>query len=400
VSEATREQRIAGLRGRVGREAGVDPTRVEVALAPYRICPLGAHSDHQQGRVLGAAIDACTLLAFASRPETALELDSADFPGRVRVELADASSYSGPEWGRYALGASAVLRERLAPRPIGLSGRIEGTLPGAGLASSASVLIAILQALARVNGLALAPEELARLARRAENEYVGVACGVLDPASVAGARRDHLLAIDTVSVSWEAIPLGESAAPAQFLVVYTGMPRHLASMDFNLRVEECLVAARQLGALAGLPDVQVLGDVSAEVFEAHAAELPPTGRRRARHFFSEQRRVREGIAAWLAGDLRRFGALMNASCESSIANYQTGSRELVRLQEILLATPGVLGSRFSGAGFGGCAVALVAQDACQAVQDQVLCELRAAFPTLSARARCFLTRSEDGARIL
>jgi galactokinase/galacturonokinase len=394
-----REARVRALRERASQLFGVGAREVQVALAPYRICPIGAHSDHQHGPVLGAAIDACTLLAFAPCAEPELALESADFPGRVRIALGPPARREGPDWGRYAAGAAAVLRERLGARPAGLVGCVAGTLPGAGLSSSASLLVACLLALARANDLSLAPQELVRLARRAENEGVGVACGVLDPAVVAGARRDHLLAIDTAALRWEAIPPAPSAPRTRFLVAYTGVPRRLVDTAFNARVDECNSAARRLGELAGLP-AQRLGDLPDAVFEAHAAELPRGERLRARHFFGERARVGRGVAAWRAGDLAAFGALMNASCESSIENYETGSEELRRLQQILLATRGVLGSRFSGAGFGGSAVALVAADAADDVRARVEAAFAADFPALAGRARCFLSESEDAARLL
>jgi galactokinase/galacturonokinase len=394
-----RAARVDALRRRASERFGVAPRDVQVALAPYRICPLGAHSDHQHGPVLGAAIDACTLLAFAPGAEPELVLESADFPGRVRAALAGPPRREGPDWGRYAAGAAAVLRERLGPRPAGVVGCVEGTLPGAGLSSSASLLIALLLALSRANGLELTPQELVRLARRAENEEVGVACGVLDPAVVAAARRDHLLAIDTRALRWEAIPPPPSALRARFLVAYTGLSRRLGETAFNRRVEECLRAARRLGELSGLP-AERLGDLPDAAFEAHAAALPREERLRAAHFFGERARVGRGVAAWRAGDLAAFGALMNASCRSSIENYETGSEELCRLQQILGATPGVLGSRFSGAGFGGSAVALVEAERAEAVRAQVEAAFAAAFPAQAGRARCFLTESEDAARLL
>jgi galactokinase/galacturonokinase len=389
----------AALRRRVEAHYGVAAGDVQVALAPYRICPLGAHSDHQHGRVLGIAIDACTLLAFAPADRAALTLRSADFEGEAQVDLDAPARSGGPAWARYAQGAAAVLRPKLGPRPRGLVGCVAGTLPGAGLSSSASLLVACLLALARANGVSLAPQELASLAQRAENEHVGVACGALDPSTVVGARRDHLLAIDTASSSWEAIPPAAGAPRVGFLIAYSGISRHLAATDFNRRVDECLRAARRLGELAGQP-AQRLGELSDAVFEAHGAALPRELELRARHFFTERARVGEGIAAWRAGDLRRFGAAMDASCRSSIENYETGSPELVRLQEILRATPGVLGSRFSGAGFGGSAVALVEAEAAESARAAVEDAFRGEFPALAARARCFVARSDDGARFL
>jgi galactokinase/galacturonokinase len=393
------EAQVDALRRRLEAHYGVAARDVQVACAPYRICPLGAHSDHQHGRVLGVAIDARTLLAFAPTERPALVLRSADFEGEVEVDLAGTARPGMPPWGRYAQGAAAVLRERLGAAPRGLVGCLAGTLPGAGLSSSASLLVALLMGMARANDLSLAPRDLVRLAQRAENEHVGVACGALDPSTVVAAKREHLLAIDTARLRWEAIPLAADAPRVRFLVAYSGVSRHLAATDFNRRVEECLAAARRLGELAGVP-AQRLGELPDAVFEAHGASLPRELALRARHFFGERARVGEGVDAWRAGDLHRFGALMDASCRSSTLYYETGSSELVRLHEILRATPGVLGSRFSGAGFGGSAIALVEADAAESARAAVEATFRREHPALAARARCFLTESADGARVL
>lgn len=388
----------ARLRRRVAEQWRVPPEAIRLALAPYRICPLGAHSDHQHGPVLGAAIDLCTRLAFAPQGAPRIELTSAAFPGSIRVELGNPPTLSGGGWGRYVQGAAAALHGHLPIEPRGFVGCVEGALPGAGLSSSASLVVACLLALAHANGVTLERREYARLARRAENEFAGVACGVLDPATILGARRDHLLEIDTARVLWREIPLPPGQR-AQFLIAWSGVARNLSATDFNRRVEECHAAARRLGELAGEPGVTRLGELRSAAFDAHGHALPEPERRRATHFFGERRRVTAGLECWRAGDLAAFGALMNASCESSIVHYETGSAELVRLQEILLATPGVLGSRFAGAGFGGCALALALPEAAEAARERVEAEYRRAFPAL-AGARAFVARSEDAARIL
>ncbi len=392
--EAQREQLLA--------RGGLARAEVRVALAPYRICPLGAHLDHQHGPVLGTAIDAFTALAFAPAPGPELVLESGNYPGEVRLDLAAPAGAEPPElpaWGRYAQGAVRALRERLGPRPVGLVGRVEGSLPGAGLSSSSSVLLAYLTALAARNGLALRPEELVALSRRAENEHVGVQSGILDPASIVASRRGALVRIDTAAARWERVPVGPAAPPHAFLVAFTGQARSLVGTDFNRRVEECRAAAAALALRAGLPATRFLGDLDDAVFADHGAALPPTLQRRARHFASERRRVLRGVECWRRGDLEAFGALMRESCQSSLENYETGSPELASLQRILEATPGVFGARFSGAGFGGCCVALVAEAEAEAARARVLAAFAAEHPGLEGRACAFVAHGEDGVRI-
>jgi len=396
---------LDAARAQLAARSGMSRESIRAVVSPYRVCPLGAHCDHQHGPVLGAAIDLFTALAFAPAAEAVVEIESAHHGEIWRSAFgagaeADTGDPGAPAWTRYARGAVAVLRDRLPARPVGLRACAVGALPGGGLSSSASVVIAYLMALAHVNGVALAEVERVALARRVENEHVGVACGILDPASIVGSRRGHLLAIDTAAGRWETVPLGSSDTDACFLVAYTGVSRHLAATDFNRRVGECREATRRLARLAGTSGVELLGELPDEIFEAHLAALPDPLARRARHFFTERTRVRRGLACWRRGDLASFGALMNASCQSSIRDYQTGSHELVRLQEILLATPGVLGARFSGAGFGGCAIALVEPAAAAGAAEEVARRFADAFPELAARARTFVVHGEDGARVV
>ena len=390
--------RAARQRDALRRIARVDERDVRVAFAPYRVCPIGAHVDHQGGPVLGMAISAGSVLAFAPAAGSAVRAVSDDFEGEEVFDLVEEPSARGG-WGDYLRAAAWALRGRLPGAPVGMVASIRGSLPGGGLSSSASVLVAYLMALSRVNGIELRPEELVALARRAENDFVGVASGILDPASVVGARRGRLLAIETRRARWEPVALGAGAAAPRILVAFTGTARNLAQTPFNDRVSECRKAAALLAQLAGRDGVEILGDLPDDVFEAHADALPPAERGRARHFFGERRRVRSGIEAWRAGDLPAFGCLMTESCRSSVENYETGSPEQVALQRILLDTPGVLGARFSGAGWGGCSIALAeperAEEACGRIAEAFV----ERFPQLRGRARVFGVDSEDGARL-
>jgi galactokinase len=355
--------RIEKQRDRL-QASGVSAKDIHVVISPYRICPIGAHSDHQLGPVLGMAVSAYTLLAFAP-------------------------------------GDSSEVRHDLLPRkPRGFVGSAYGTLPGGGLSSSASVILAYLLALAHSNGLELVPRNLVSLALKAETEFVGVSVGILDPAAIVGSEREHLLAIDTRNSEWKPLPLGESAPEYRILVVFTGTTRNLSGTGYNQRVAQCFAAAEKLAELTGRRDARFLGDYDDSVFFELRDKLPEVECRRASHFFGERARVLQGMELWQKGDLHGFGGLMKASCESSIHNYETGSEELIELQRILVATPGVYGSRFSGAGFGGCSVALVAAEKAEHVRRSVEHAFVQRFPHLAGRARAFLVESEDGARVV
>ena len=359
---------------------------MRVVISPYRICPIGAHSDHQGGPTLGMAVSAHTVLKFTAEASPTIHLTSDNFPGDVTIDLETLASVDEhDDWGRYVAAAALVLRDRL-PRPaVGLRGRVQGTLPGGGLSSSASVLLAYLTALADVNDITLSPSEKVELALRAEREFVGIKVGILDPAAIVGARRGYLLRIDSRAGRWEPIPLGDSAPRFQILVAATGVTRNLAGTDYNRRVEECFQACTALAAFAGRDDVAGLHDLGDEVFEEFGDRLARAEFLRARHFFTERARVHRGTELWSQGDLEGFGELMNASCQSSIENWEAGSPELIELQRTLEQTEGVYGSRFSGAGFGGCVVALVKDVA--AVADKL-------------PVKVFAVESDDGVRVL
>jgi galactokinase/galacturonokinase len=371
---------------------------VRSVVSPYRICPVGAHVDHQGGAMLATAIDAATRLVFV--PSDRVEVESRNFPGTVgfdpAVVIESGQMPDIPEWGRYVWAAFAALRHRLPSRPRGFTGIIEGRLPGSGLSSSASVLLAYLTAWAEVNSIELDAREQVLLSVDAENEHVGVACGVLDPAAIVGSLRGHLLAIDSTTVSWEPIPLGPAAAGARFLVLFTGTERSLLSTDFNLRVRECREAACWAADRLGVSGIERLGDLDREELRSVLDQIPGAMQRRARHFLEESERVSAAGMAWREGRLADFGAIMSDSCRSSIDNYETGSEELIALQSIWETTEGVLGARFSGAGFGGCSVALVQSDAVENVGSNVSQRFLEMFPTLGERVQLIEVESHGG----
>ncbi|MDG2303283.1 MAG: galactokinase family protein [Candidatus Binatia bacterium] len=391
------EERVERLRQRLRDETEIGAGEANVVVSPYRICPIGAHVDHQGGPVLGTAIDAGTLLAFAPSGSSACRLQSTNFEGQYETDLT--TTKSAPEgWGRYFWAAAATLGTR-TPAPLrGIVGRVEGSLPGGGLSSSASVVLAYLTAIAHENGIELSPQELVNFARQAENEYVGVKCGILDPACIVASKRDHLVSIDTLQCEFEPIPGEKAASQSTFLVAFSGVDRNLRHTGFNDRVDQCHEAARHLGQLCGNAAAEKLGDHIDAVFEEHLDALPSTLQKRARHFFEERHRVRAGVETWRNGDLEGFGRLMSDSCRSSIENFEVGSPEIGALHELICRTPGVYGARFSGAGFGGCVVGLVAADRAQECLERIEREYRRLAPELTS-AYVFLAQSRDGLNV-
>lgn len=391
---------VEALRREVATRFGMAAGSVRVVRAPYRVCPLGAHVDHQLGPATAMALDRGVLLAYAPSPSREVRLESLDFPGAVRFTLDDVPPRRDGDWGDFPRGAALALqrRHRLDRGIVGLTA---GKLHGGGVSSSAAVGVAFLLAFEDVNRLRLAPEENIELDRRIENDYLGLRNGILDPAAILLSRRGHLTEIDCRTSAHALIPAPPSMPPFRILLAFSGLRRELVGTDYNRRVAECVDAARTLLAGAGRSNgPPVLGDVPADVYIAHKARLLGPPARRAAHFFSEADRVRLGVAAWRRGDLAGFGDLMTASGESSIRNYECGSPPLIDLYQTLVATRGVLGARFSGAGFRGCCVALVEPGSVDEVAGRVIASYSRLHPALAEHASVVVCGTGDGAEIL
>ncbi|NLG24886.1 MAG: GHMP kinase [Clostridiales bacterium] len=368
------------------------------AFAPYRVCPLGAHVDHQHGLISGFAIDRGVELCYAPSADGQVRLYSDDFPGEVCFSPNNLCGPALGDWGDYARGAAWALSGRGMPH-VGIVGVVRGSLPIGGLSSSASVTLCYLQALAAVNEIELTAEDLITLAHRAESGYVGVNVGTLDPSCEVLSVADHLLYLDTRDGRYERIARAPGMPAFETAVFYSGVPRRLGS-GFNNRVDELRAAAWYLKAMEGMPlgpfAENRLRDVPEEAFLRREADLPQPFRRRARHFYTECGRVRRGVDAWRRGDMAAFGQLVFESGQSSIENYETGSPELIELYRAMREAPGVYGGRFSGAGFRGCCVALVdparREQAAQFVERRYLDK----FPAMKDTYSCHFCGTRDG----
>ena len=369
-----------------------------MVISPYRICPLGAHIDHQGGAVLGMTLDAGSVLAFEPSGGSRVKLHSTNYDSVVEFDLKRLAAAESTGWGRYAVGAATVLNDH-APVTRGIVGAVSGTLPEGGLSSSASVGLAYLRALADVNGIELGPMDLVELDRRLENDYLGLRNGILDPASIVYGKARELLHIHTLRPAVETIAMPAHSRQLQILVVQSGVPRNLTKgSGYNNRVAECGEAARALAVAGGLPETAILGKIPVEVFDEFGARLPRGPRLRATHFFSEVKRVSQGLVAWRDGDWDRFGELMTQSCDSSLRNYECGCPELEGLQEIMRQTSGILGSRFSGAGFGGCHVGFVEESFTVGDAAVIQDAYETAFPHVRGRVAVYLGSSGEGVR--
>lgn len=379
---------------------GKDPCGV--AFTPYRICPIGAHSDHQLGKITGFAIDKGIHIAYGPKANGVVEIRSFQFAQRAQWHVMSTPETPQGDWADYLRGATIALSSRY-PLRIGLCGVINGELPIGGLSSSAAVIITFLSALADLNGIQLTPVEMITISKEAENKYVGVSCGKLDQSCEVYCRRGKLLYLDTKDDKFELIPTAPSMKPYEIAVFFSGLERSLASSKFNMRVDECRSAAYALKALAGMEygkfEQTNLRDVPYEVYLQYKDRLPENWRKRAEHWYTEMQRVEAGAEAWRRGDIEEYGRLSFQSGYSSIYNWETGSPELIKLYEIMTHTKGIYGGRFSGAGFKGCCMALIDPAYEQSILEQVEREYLEAFPHLRGKYSAHICQSSDGVKL-
>ena len=397
-------------------------------FSPYRVCPLGAHVDHQHGLVTGFAINKGVDLWFDVAEDGHVHLESKTFEGVVDFDIDTPSQVRERHWGDYARGAKYALKKRFE-LTRGITGVIQGSLPVGGLSSSAAVLIAYVMAFAKANNITLQPFGVVKIASEAEREYIGLNNGLLDQACIALSKKDQLLFLDCDSNEYRLIPFGSSVVeketntdlsdktghpsnpshpcstiPFEIGIFFSGLTRSLVNSDYNLRVYECKTAAWNMLAYTEQPlktfDKTFLRDIPKATFDKTRIAMPARFARRAEHFYSEYRRVRQGVTAWETGNLKLFGKLSFDSCESSIHNYECGSPELIAIYEIMRSLPGVYGGRFSGAGFKGACIALV-DPAHKAEIEKALTErYLAQFPEYEKTFKVFWVRPDDGARFV
>ncbi len=372
------------------------------AFTPYRVCPLGAHSDHQLGKVTGFAIDKGIHMAYGPKMNGVVEISSLQFPKRAQWHVSSTPAEKQGDWADHLRGATIALNSRY-PLRIGLCAVLEGELPIGGLSSSAAVIITFLSALCHLNGISLQAGELIAISKEAENRYVGVSCGKLDQSCEVYCRKDHLLYMDMQDDLYELIPTAASMKPFEIAVFFSGLERSLAGSKFNMRVDECRSAAYALKAFSGMEygkfEETNLRDVPYETYLHYKDRLPEPWAKRAEHWYTEFHRVEAGAEAWRRGDIEEFGRLSFASGYSSIHNWETGSPELIRLYEIMTKTDGIYGGRFSGAGFKGCCMALIDPAYRESILETVGKAYLAAFPALEGKYSAHICHTADGVKL-
>lgn len=324
------------------------------ARAPGRVDLMGSHTDYNQGCVLTLSIDRETWIAARPRGDGRVSVYSLNVEGGSEFDLERIEHDREAPWADYVRGVAAVLQEE-GYALTGFDGVIQSTVPmSSGLSSSAALEIATAMVFKALGRLEIDPVCIAKLCQRAENEFVGVNCGILDQYSSAMGQAGCALLLDCRDLSSHPAPIADGVS---VVICDTRAKRELSGSEYPERRAQCEEGARRLGEF--YPGVRALRDVSFEQFLAHEADLPPVVRRRCRFIIEENGRVAALAQALLAGDRETIGRLAAASYAGARDLYEIVSAEMEAMMEAMLAAPGVIGARQAGAGFGGCMVAFV-----------------------------------------
>lgn len=367
--------------------------------SPGRVNLLGAHVDYNDGWVLPAAIDRAIWLAAAPTDGERVRIKSLDMAqsyetntfdliqGQEQIESQGAYS----QWCMIPAGVAWALDQENHSL-AGLEAVFAGDIPiGAGVSSSAAVEVAFIMAWEAVSNLNLSDVQRARIGKKVENDYLGLDSGIMDQFACIHGKKDALIYLDCRTLDYELIPFPENTA---ILIADTGIRRQLTHSEYNLRRKQCQEALAILSQY--LPEIRALRDVDIEKFNLYAHQLPDPLQKRARHVVEECARVNDGAAALIKGDLDQFGQFIQDSHISSRDLYEVSIVELDVLAESCWDIPGCLGARLTGAGFGGCVVALVEGAATSSIKEKMESVFFSRFGRLPAIFSCQVA---DGAEI-
>ncbi|RME52658.1 MAG: galactokinase [Caldilineae bacterium] len=375
-----------------GQQLGGAPAYL--SIAPGRVNLIGEHTDYNDGFVLPVALERDVRVIFRPRPDRRVRLYALEFDNWAEFDLDGMKFEEEIFWSNYAMGVAWALEELGIPLR-GLEGVISGNVPrGSGLSSSAALEIACAKAFLTASDAlhALDGPQLAQAAQRAENEFVGVNCGIMDQFISALGQEGHALLIDCRSLDYQAVPFPGGAS---LVIGNTKASRSLANSAYNERRAQCEEGVRLLKQ--ALPHITALRDVSSEELAAHKDLLPEVVYRRCRHVVGENERVLATVDALEQGDLVAVGHLMDASHVSLRDDYEVSSEALNAMVDAMHNGRGCLGARLTGAGFGGCAVALVEKGCEEAVKEAIFAGYSRA---MKIWPEVYISAPSQGARVL
>lgn len=354
---------------------------VAAAYAPGRVNIIGEHTDYNEGFVLPTVVGCGVTAVVRQRADKEVRLVAVDLAAEHRYDPADVTDFDGPGWSRYMAGVVETMRDRTLMRG-GFDVAVAGDVPqGAGLSSSAALETAVALALGETAGVTLDPVTRARLCHDVEHHWAGVQCGIMDQMASGLGRAGHALLLDCRNADHREVPLNLSGHA--LIITDSGVRRDLVDSAYNDRRRECREGLAMLRRLE--PGLEALRDVTPVLLDQHADRLLPHVRRRCQHVVAENRRVLDAADALAQGDLPALGRLMNASHDSLRDLYEASHADLDRLVDTARGIDGVLGSRLTGAGWGGCTVTLCRDDA---------------VPELERRLTAVMAARATGGRIL
>ena len=329
-----------------------------VYFAPGRVNLIGEHTDYNGGHVFPCALTIGTYAAAAKNTDNMLRFYSMNFEekGVIVADLADLKKEEAHDWANYPKGVLKVMRDAGYPVDAGMDIVYFGNIPNSsGLSSSASVEVLTAYVARELFGFDVDFVEIAKLSQKAENEFIGVNCGIMDQFSIAMGKEGHAIFLDTADLSYEYAPI--ALKDAKIVIASSNKKRGLGDSKYNERRGECEAALERLKTVL---DIKSLGELSEEEFEKNRSVIAdPVKERRAKHAVYENQRTIKAVAALMANDIEEFGKLMIASHESLRDDYEVTGTELDTLVSAALSQEGVIGSRMTGAGFGGCTVSIV-----------------------------------------
>jgi galactokinase len=345
-------------------------------LAPARVNIIGEHTDHNRGFVLPTTTALYTRVNAAPRTDNIVEVTSRYYDETQSFSLDDLAPADHVTWIEYVKGVAAELQAD-GVRLRGATIAIDGDIPiGGGLSSSASLELAVATALLKVADESVPAQRQAEICQRAEHNYAGVQCGIMDQYTIACAEKGNAILLDCRSLDVVQVPIPDSA---RFILTDSGVRHRLPDGHYNNRTDECAAAVSTLATV--VPDLESLRDLDAKTLEIQKKNLGDVLYRRCRHVLTENARVQDAAVALRQGDLAHLGSLLSACHESLRDDFEVSCEELEVLVGIANASPGVLGSRMVGAGFGGCVLSLTSADDAEEAARQISSDYTGKFGT-------------------
>ncbi len=371
------------------------------SFTPYRICPLGAHVDHNLGKVTGFAIDKGIHIVYDINKNGIVELESLQFSKRVQWHVLNTPVRKENDWADPLRGTTIELSNRY-PLRYGMSAIIDGELPVGGMSSSSSLVITFINALAFINNIKLDEKELIEISEQSEKNYLGIENGKLNQMCEIYSKKNKLLYVDMIDNSFQLIDTPKNMKYV-IGIFFSGLEKGISSEQYNKRTDELRSTAYLLKAL-NKEDYDRFNntnmrDIPYETYLKYKSKLPITYQKRAEHFYTEIDRVEKGIEYYKNGDMGSFGKLVTESGESSINNWETGSKEMIDLFNIIKSCDGVYGTRFSGSGFKGSCIAFINPDYIDKVLDIVKQKYSEKYPKMKEKYSAHICNTADGIKL-